>query len=313
LTAFDTLLELSTAGLPQDKDVKWTTLSPRQICDGLLEKGLNISLYYVKQMLDFRGYCKRNVLKMNSLKEVEGRNEQFEKIASFRQSFSLQGLPIFSIDTKKKELIGNFSRTGTAYSTGKRCGNDHDFPTTASGQIVPHGIYDVNDHMGYVTLGISKDTSEFVCDNLRHYWTQFLQYKYPDKDTWLLLCDGGGSNASAHYIVKQDLVKLAKSLNINILVAHYPPYCSKWNPIEHRLFSQITHTWSGVPFHNIEFVKELTNKTTTKTGLKVITEINNKQYLTKRQVQQEFRENIEKYIQFDEKCPKWNYIIKGKN
>ena len=302
---------MSTAGLPQDKDVKWTYLSPRQIVDGLSEKGLTISLYHVKQMLALRGYTKRSVLKMNSLQEVEGRNEQFEKIAAYRASFSAQGLPIISIDTKKKELIGNFSRTGTAYSTGKRLGKDHDFLTAASGQIVPHGIYDVNDNTGYVTLGTSKDTSEFVCDNIYYYWTQFLQYKYTDKDTMLLLCDGGGSNASAHYIVKQDLVKLAKLLNINILVAHYPPYCSKWNPIEHRLFSQITHTWSGVPLENIEFVKELTNTTTTRTGLKVITHINNKKYLTKREVLPEFKENINQYIQFDDKQPKWNYVIKG--
>lgn len=302
---------MSTAGLPQDKDVKWTYMSPRQIVDGLSEKGLTISLYHVKQMLVLRGYTKRRVLKMNSLQEVEGRNEQFEKIAAYRASFSAQGLPIISIDTKKKELIGNFSRTGTAYSTGKRRGKDHDFLTAASGQIVPHGIYDVNDNTGYVTLGTSKDTSEFVCDNIYHYWTQFLQYKYTNKDTLLLLCDGGGSNASAHYIVKQDLVKLAKLLNINILVAHYPPYCSKWNPIEHRLFSQITHTWSGVPLENIEFVKELTNTTTTRTGLKVITHINNKKYLTKREVLPEFKENINQYIQFDDKHPKWNYVIKG--
>ena len=163
-----------------------------------------------------------------------------------------------------------------------------------------------------MTLGISKDTSEFVCDNIRHYWTQILQHKYTHSDTILLLCDGGGSNASAHYIGKQDLVKLAKSLKINILVAHYPPYCSKWNPIEHRLFSQITHTWSGTPLLNIEFVKELTNKTITRTGLKVITTINNKQYLTKREVNPEFKENIKQYIQFDDKTPKWNYLILGK-
>ncbi len=189
----------------------------------------------------------------------------------------------------------------------------HDFLSSADGQIVPHGIYDVNENIGFVTLGLSKDTSEFVCDNLSKCWTETLQYKYPDAETMLLLCDGGGSNASAHYIVKQDLVKLAKSLNINILVAHYPPYCSKWNPIEHRLFSQITHTWSGITLKNIEFVKNLTNTTITRTGLKVITSINQKQYLNKREVSQKFRDNIEEYVTFDDKRPKWNYLIKGRN
>lgn len=304
---------MTIAGLPQDKNVKWTHLSQRAIGDNLADKNQFASRYHVNQMLKFRQYKKRALLKKMALNDVEGRNEQFEKIATYRTSFTNEGLPVISIDTKKKELLGNFSRSGTAYSTSERHANDHDFQSAAEGQIVPHGIYDVNENIGYLTLGLSKDTSEFVCDNLSKCWIENLQYKYPDAETMLLLCDGGGSNASAHYIVKQDLVKLAKSLNINILVAHYPPYCSKWNPIEHRLFSQITHTWSGVALKNIEYVKNLTNTTTTRTGLKVITSINTKQYLTKREVSQKFKDNIENYITFDDKRPKWNYLIKGRD
>lgn len=303
---------MSTAGLPQDKSVKWTYLKPDQISEQLVAQGLKVSSYQARQMLDFRAYKKRSLLKMSTLKEVEGRDEQFKKIASYRAIFAEQGLPIISIDTKKKEFIGDMRREGTVYAVGERHVPDHSFQTKDSVQIVPHGIYDVSDNTGYITLGTSKDTSEFICDNLEASWTQFLQYKYVDKDTMLLLCDGGGSNASAHYIVKQDLLKLAKRLNINILVAHYPPYCSKWNPIEHRLFSQITHTWSGTPLFNIEFVKELTDTTTTKTGLKVITSINEKKYLTKREVPQEFKDNLKDYIQFDDKNPKLNYLIKGR-
>lgn len=290
--------------------MKWTQLSQEQIVAGLALKGLLISRYYVRQMLDFRGYKKRNLLKKNTLSDVEGRDEQFEKIAAYRQSFLEQGLPIISIDTKKKELLGNFSRQGGAYATGERCANDHDFLSSALGQIVPHGIYDVTDNTGYMTLGTSKDTSEFVCDNLRQYWIEHLQYKYPDAHTMLLLCDGGGSNASAHYIVKQNLVKLAKLLNINILVAHYPPYCSKWNPIEHRLFSQVSHSWSGTPLLNIEYVKQLTDNTTTKTGLKVFTSINYKVYQNNRPVHPDFKNNLDKFIVFDDIRPKWNYLIK---
>jgi hypothetical protein len=304
---------MTIAGLAQDKDVKWTHLSQRTICDNLADKNHIFSRYHVKLMLKLRQYKKRALLKKVALNDVEGRNEQFEKIAAYRTCFTNQGLPIISIDTKKKELLGNFTRSGTAYSTSERLANDHDFLSSCDGQIVPHGIYDVNENIGYVTLGLSKDTSEFICDNLSKCWTEILQYKYPDAETMLLLCDGGGSNASAHYIVKQDLTKLAKSLNISILVAHYPPYCSKWNPIEHRLFSQITHTWSGVALTNIEYVKNLTDTTTTRTGLKVITSINHKQYLSKRVVCQKFRDNIETFILFDDKRPKWNYLVKGRN
>ena len=171
---------------------------------------------------------------------VEGRNEQFKKIISYQTSFTNAGLPVISIDTKKKELLGNFSRSDTAYFTSETHAYDHDFLSSADGQIVPHGIFDVNENIGYLTHYFNRNTSEFICDNLSKCWTETLQYKYSDAETMLLLCNGGGSNASAHYIVKQDLAKLAKSLNI--LVAHYPPYCSKWNPIECRLFSQISHT-----------------------------------------------------------------------
>lgn len=312
LPLFDQILEMTTAGLPQDQTVKWTYLSQGKISDKFSDRNYIVSRYHVKQMLKIRAFKKRKLLKKNTLKEVEGRNGQFEKIAAYRNSFTRQGLPILSIDTKKKELIGEFGRSGRAYATAERKANDHDFLSAAQGQTVPHGIYDVNDNTGYITLGLSKDTSQFVCDNLSRCWTQTLQYKYPDAHTILLLCDGGGPNASAHYIVKQDLVKLANCLHINILVAHYPPYCSKWNPIEHRLFSQVTHTWSGVALKNIGFVKNLTDTTTTRTGLKVITCINPKQYLTKREVKQEFRDNIESYITFDTKSPKWNYLIKGR-
>lgn len=128
----------------------------------------------------------------------------------------------------------------------------------------------------------------------------------------MVLCDGGGSNSSAHYIVKQDLCKLANVIDMNLLIVHYPPYCSKYNPIEHRLFCHVSRTWQGVPFYNIQFVKQLTDKTTTNTGLKVITTINDKTYMNKRYVEQDFKNNFNNQIIFDDKLPKWNYLIKPK-
>lgn len=300
----------STAGLPQDVSVKWTYLTPCQIAVRFLEKGVTISRYHVVQLLAARGYKTRNTLKKNTLKQIDQRNEQFEKIAHYRNEYADQGLPILSIDTKKKEMLGNFARSGKAYATSERCVNDHDFLSHSEGQIVPHGIYDILDNTGYITLGTSKDTSEFVCDNIKRCWLEYLQFKYPNATTLLLLCDGGGSNASAHYIVKQDLVNLANALNITILVAHYPPYCSKWNWIEHKVFSQISLTWSRTPLYNLEFVKNITDTVTTKTGLVIKTNINEKKYLTKRTVDTLFKENMEQWITFDNQLPKWNYLIK---
>ena len=214
------------------------------------------------------------------------------------------------MDVKHKEMLGNFHRNGTYYDFKHRKVNDHDFRTMANGIVVPHGLYDVGDNFGYISLGLSKDTSEFACDNIDYWWCKELQWKYPNAAWMLILCDGGGSNNARHYIVKQDLYLLAKKLNINIVVAHYPPYCSKWNPIEHRLFSQVHRTWDGTIFHNIQIVKERTELTSTKTGLGVKVTINDKQYFTKRKVNPDFKENIKDFVHFDEEIPQWNYHFK---
>ena len=184
--------------------------------------GIKVSRYHVKQMLRLRGYKKRKLLKMIELSHVEQRNEQFEKIMIYRKQFTERDFPILSIDTKKKEMIGNIYRPRQSYSQSVRRANDHDFASFSQGKIIPHGIYDVNDNTGYLTLGTTKYTSEFVCDNLFRVWTEHLQYRYPQAHTIMILCDG--SNACSHYIVKQDLCKLSKHLNMNILMVHYPPY-----------------------------------------------------------------------------------------
>jgi len=252
-------------------------------------------------------------MKSNSLKDVKDRNEQFTNIAILKAAFLDRHLPVLSIDTKKKELLGNYYREGTYYGQEVRCVNDHDFASFAEGRVIPHGIYDIAQNKGFLTLGISKDTSAFVCDNIEYFWINDLQYTYPEAEYILLLFDGGGSNSCRHYLVKEDLYKLAKRLQMNLIMAHYPAYCSKWNPIEHRLFCHITRTWQGAVFENIAIVKELAERTKTKTGLSVKVWINPKQYETKRTVNYAFKNNLEKYINFAESLPKWNYSINYQN
>ena len=135
----------------------------------------------------------------------------------------------------------------------------------------------------------------------------------PEQEWMLLLCDGGGSNNARHYIVKQDFCKLAKKIKMNLLVAHYPPYCSKYNPIEHRLFAQLHHAWNGCVLSSIQIAKELAEKTSTKTGLSVKVNINERQYQTKRPVCEKFKSNIKNIIDFDDDIPQWNYAIKHRN
>jgi len=182
---------------------------------------------------------------------------------------------------------------------------DHDFASYAEGIVIPHGIYDLEYNTGYINLGASKDTSEFACDSLRNWWYGEGRNRYPNATAILILCDGGGSNNSRHYIFKQDLQKLADELGIDIRIAHYPPYCSKYNPIEHRLFPHVTRACQGVVFKNIELVKELIAGTTTSKGLAVTVKIIDKVYKTKRKVADDFKETMR--IVFDKVLPQWNY------
>jgi len=284
-------------------------MHPGQICKRLILKGVIVSIFIVKGLLKQFDFKKRRYSKSIALGSPEYRNAQFEKISGLKTEFFKQQFPVLSIDTKNKEPLGNFDRKERYFGKDKRKVNDHDFKTLANGIVIPHGIYDVAQNRGYITLGTSKDTSEFVCDNIEWYWINHLQWQYQNADCILILCDGGGSNSCNHYIVKQDLVNLAKRLQIKILVAHYPAYCSKWNPIEHKLFSQLHRAWEGSIFHNIQIVKELAIQTTTKTGLEVEVRINDKKYETGRTYDKNFKENINKFITFDDEISKLNYLI----
>lgn len=185
---------------------------------------------------------------------------------------------------------------------------DHDWPSLAKGIAIPHGLYDLAENEGYMHIGTSHDTSEFACDALRNWWDKHGSKRYTKATSILILCDGGGSNSSRAYLFKQDLQSLANGLGIEIRVAHYPPYTSKYNPIEHRLFPHISRSCQGVIFESIEMVKELIEKATTQTGLKVVATILDKAYETGRKVAKEFKEAMS--IEFDEYLPQWNYTAK---
>jgi len=220
------------------------------------------------------------------------RNAQFERIAELRTLYEAKGNPVVSVDTKKKELIGNLFREGKIYTTETVEVFDHDFPSLAEGVAIPHAIYDISHNEGYVIIGTSRDTSEFACDSIRYWWDNFGKAHYPNADSILMLMDGGGSNSSRHYIFKQDLQILADEIGIEIRIAHYPPHTSKWNPIEHRLFPHITRSLQGMVLTTHQLAKELIEKTTTKSGLKVFSSIFNKVYETGRKVAEGFKESM---------------------
>ena len=185
---------------------------------------------------------------------------------------------------------------------------DHDWKSLATGVVIPHGLYDLKLNRGYLHLGTSHDTGEFACDAIRGWWLEHGQHNYPTATSILLLCDGGGSNSSRQYLFKQDLQRLVNELKIEIRIAHYPPYTSKYNPIEHRLFPHLTRVCQGVIFESVEIVKDLMEKAKTQTGLSVFASICPHVYQTGRKVTKEFKQTME--IVFDEYLPKWNYTAK---
>jgi hypothetical protein len=258
-------------------------------------------------MLKIRGYSKRKSQKQLPLNEVENRNEQFEYIACLKDSFKLNDKPVLSIDTKKKELLGNFYRDGRIYTKETIKVYDHDYPSFAEGKVVPHGIYDLSENTGYITIGKSMDTSEFMIDNLENYWLNEISKNYNNSDTLLILCDGGGSNSSRGFQLKSRLQALSNKLKITIKVAHYPPYCSKWNPIEHKLFCHVHRAMQGVVFKDYKTVKELIENTKTKNGLQVKVNINSKIYSKSEKISKSEIEALN--IINDSFLPKWNYAI----
>jgi hypothetical protein len=215
------------------------------------------------------------------------------------------GNPVVSIDTKKKEFLGNLYRDGKLYTREELATLDHDFPSDAEGVVIPHGLYDLRRNHGHINLGASHDTSRFACDSIAHWWRRHGLVHYPRASSMLLLCDGGGSNAATRYTFKAGLQGLAEGLGIEIRVAHYPPGCSKYNPIEHRLFPHVTRACQGVVFVSLPLVKELMEKAHTRTGLWVTVDILVGDYPTGEKAPPRFKETMA--IVFDPVLPRWNY------
>ena len=203
-------------------------------------------------------------------------------------------------------MIGPFFLPGHTYNTEAIEVFDHDWPSLADGVAIPHGLYDLTQNQGFVQIGTSRDTSEFACDSVHHWWTHHDRQQYPDATALLLLCDCGGSNSARYYIFKQDLQALATALGIEIRIAHYPPYTSKYNPIEHRLFPHVSRACRGVIFDTLETVRAAMARASTQTGLTVVVSLLDKVYQTGRKATDEFKQQMP--ILFDEFLPQWNYV-----
>ncbi len=301
------MLEEHTAGNPMEEGVIWTDLTATDVAERLAKLGPAVSVHVVEQLFKMAGYGRRQAQKYCSMDEHADRDAQFLKIAEFKQEYLASPNPLLSIDTLKRALLGNFYRKGKLFTREVLTTFDHDYPSFADGVVIPHGLYDMKLNRGYLHLGGSHDTSEFACDALEDWWLRFGRDLYPQATSLGILCDGGGSNSSRTYLFKADLQALVNRLQLPVRVAHYPPYTSKYNPIEHRLFPHVTRACQGVIFKGVALVKQLMEKTRTRKGLSVVVDILDKVYETGRKVAESVKETLN--IVRDAILPLWNYWV----
>lgn len=275
-------VDQNTAGSPTDEGVKWTHL---RYCDIALhlEKSYQVEVEpkCIKRILYAEGYRKRKPAKQLATGTSPDRSEQFRVISFLLAVFMLmENNPIISIDTKKKEILGELTRNQPILTKGKKAVKvlDHDYPQLGVGKAIPHGIYDIKLNQGYLSLGNSHETARFVVDNLEWWWENFGKFEYPNATRILILCDSGGANGHRHHLFKKLLQELARKIGKKLVICHYPPYCSKYNPIERRLFAQVHRTIKETLLTDLEQVQALMKKTATKTGLRVEVRINQKFY-----------------------------------
>jgi hypothetical protein len=287
--------------------LKWTCKSTRTIAEMLRKKGFNISRMGVARILKNQGYSLQSNKKMLSGKDHPDRDAQFKHINRLVSSFSRTNDPIISVDTKKKEFVGNFKNNGQIWTKNAIEVFDHDFASYSSGKAIPYGAYNINRNEGFVNIGTSSDTSEFAVNSIWQWWRHFGRKNYPTAQRLFICADGGGSNGSRTRAWKFFLQELANRIGIPIMIAHYPPGTSKWNKIEHRMFSFISMNWKGKPLENYEAVVKLISATTTKSGLKIKARVDKNEYEKNIKITDDEFEEIN--LKFSKKFPKWNYTI----
>jgi Rhodopirellula transposase DDE domain len=302
---FREVIRRYTAGDPQREEVTWTNLAKTEIAERLAKTSTPVSVNIVTQLLDDADFHRRKLRKTLAMGSVPRRNDQFERIAELLDEYEQSPNPILSMDSKKKEALGPYFRPGLLFSAFEVPVYDHDFLHASRGVLLPHGLYDPKRNIGHLYLGLSHDTSQFACDNVYRWWMRFGRWYYPSASSLLLLCDCGGSNDYRRYLFKEELQKLADRMQLQVRVAHYPPYTSKYNPIEHRLFPHVTRACAGVSFEDLATVVQLMRKTRTRTGLRVTVEVVRNYYATGLPYSAEFRDSMP--LVFDDDLSDWNY------
>lgn len=312
--AIEKIIDGESYGDPE-KVIHWTTKSLMSIAEELdRDYGIKVSHTVVAGKLEEMGYSKQLNQKMLQVgKPHPERNAQFEYINATSKDYLSKGIPVISIDCKKKENLGNFKNNGQEYRRKKDARKvlDHDFLNKELGIVAPYGVYDIGNNTGFVNLGTSHDTAAFAVNSIMQWWLHVGKETYPNAKRIYINCDGGGSNGSRIHLWKAQLAEFAEATGLEVHVSHFPPGTSKWNKIEHRLFCYISKSWAGQPLVDIETVINLIGSTTTQQGLKVKCLLDENEYPTGIKVSDKDYERI--HIDRIDPMSDWNYIIYGFN
>ncbi len=308
VSEIEKIVDENTVGHPMNS-LKWTSKTSRNIVDELNRKGLSTSHTTVCNILNELEYSLKSNKKFLSTTQNPDRDEQFKYINKVASRFSRNEHPVISVDTKKKELVGNFKNSGKVWKKKDELDivYDHDFKSLAQGIAIPYGAYDVKKNEGVVNIGISSDTAEFAVNSVYQWWKMCGRKRYPNATRLLICADGGGSNGSRNRLWKSCLQDLANKIELDITVCHYPPGTSKWNKIEHRMFSFISLNWKGIPLKNYETIIKLISGTKTEAGLKIKAKLDKNTYSKGIKISDEDFDKLN--LKYHKKYPKWNYTI----
>jgi hypothetical protein len=306
--ALERIMAENTAGDPMSW-LRWTHQSTAEIAAELTRRGHPVSDETVRRRLRELDYSLQANVKTRDARSPAGRDEQFRYINRQVQKFLSRGQPVLSVDTKKKERVGQFKNPGRTWRPKGRPQEVliYDFPTLGRGTAIPYGAYDVQRNEGFVNVGMTHDTAEFAVESLRRWWRLFGRRHYPRAGELLVCADGGGSNGIRNRAWKYHLQRFADETGIQVTVCHYPPGTSKWNKIEHRMFSFISLHWRGQPLVSYETVLHLIGSTRTKTGLRVEARLDRRAYEAGEKISEAEMKSLN--LQPHRVQPDWNYTI----
>jgi hypothetical protein len=301
------VIDTHTAGDPMQEGVLWTNLRRPEIAARLSDEGFPVSVTVVDRLLEEFDMDHREPQKVKTMTRHPDRNAQFEHIDELKREFLEAGDPVLSMDTKRREILGQYARPGRLLSSRRLPAWDHDFPTHSPGIVIPHGLFDLQLNEGYMHLGVSHDTSEFAADAVLDWCRTYGRQRYPRAKQLLLLCDAGGSNSYRRLVFKEQMQRVADKSGLVIRVAHYPTGCSKYNPIEHRLFPHITRECQGMFLNTVSQVRDLMRKATTTTGLRTFVRTLGRAYETGKKALVTTAASL--CLAFDDVLPEWNYLL----